>query len=110
LIGPHWFRRSERSSQQRSQEWEFAVYSCHRTHLLYSILSVLTQSRPPTLCVAFTQCHVFCPLLQLDHHVRNLHVFLRRILRRNLEDDILLVIWHRFLAHMLDKLTHSTQC
>lgn len=51
------------------------------------------------------------PLLfrQLDHHVRNLHIFLGLVFGRHLEDDVLLVIGDRLLADVLDELAHPVE-
>ena len=49
-------------------------------------------------------------LLQLDHNVRNLDILLLRILGSDLEDDVLLVVWDRLLADVLDELAHPVLC
>ena len=44
---------------------------------------------------------------QLDHHIRDLHVFFGLVLGSHLEDDVLLVIRNWLLADMLHKLAHA---
>lgn len=43
-------------------------------------------------------------LAQLQHHVRNLDILLRLVLRRNLENDVLLVVWDLLLRDRLNEL------
>jgi hypothetical protein len=48
-------------------------------------------------------------LLQLDHDVRDLNILLILVLRGNLEDDVLLMLWDWLLTDMLNKLAHPRQ-
>lgn len=45
-------------------------------------------------------------LVQLHHHIRYLDIFLRLILRSNLENNILLVTGNWLSADMFNQLTH----
>lgn len=51
-----------------------------------------------------------CLLVQLEHHVRNLDILFGLILGRDLENDVLLVIWDLLLADVLDELRHPEYC
>lgn len=49
-------------------------------------------------------------LLQLDHHIRYLDILLFLVLGCDLEDDVLLMVWYRLLADVLNELAHPVLC
>ena len=62
---------------------------------------------PPRAMLAFA-CDTTRSLLpHLDHHVGHLDLLLRLVLGRDLEDDILLMVWDGPLGDGLDELGHS---
>ncbi len=46
-------------------------------------------------------------LTKLNHHVRNLHVLLGRVLGSDLEDDVLLMLWNLLLRDVLNESRES---
>lgn len=101
LIGPlcpasRAFRRSSKNFINHSRLFAFFIDN------LRNVVSI--DARSQSNRVVFCNRHDLKLLAQLQHHVRDLNVLLSRVLCRDLEDDVPLVVWDLLLRNSLDKL------